>query len=176
MGSKFISLALIGSWWFSGELLISSLCFLSYLLFICRYFIKEIPSEFPCLDTVMQTFEMLLDFGKAKNSHRAAHVFLCFSQVSQHPACLDHSIQARESTWYFLNLSRHLRMENAFSTQNKKYYHIDAIFYRNHGSWIFHNPNTVKTVFSGHPREIDSCLFNRGVRAMEILEPRPLGY
>ena len=36
-------------------------------------------------------------FRKAKNTCLAACVFLRFSQVSQHPACLDHSIQTRES-------------------------------------------------------------------------------
>ena len=127
--------------------------FFKLLFFIC-YFIKDIPGGFPCLDTVIQTVGMLLDFGKAKNTRQADHVFLWFSQVSQHPACVDHSIQAQESTWYFLNLSRHLRMENVFSKQNKEYYHTDVILYRNHGSWIFYNPNTVKPVLSGHPREI----------------------
>ena len=37
---------------------------------------------------------MLLDFRKAKNTRLAARVFLRFSQVSQHPACLDQSIQS----------------------------------------------------------------------------------
>ena len=40
---------------------------------------------------------MLLDFRKAKNTRLAAHVFLRFSQVSQHPGCLDHVIQTRKT-------------------------------------------------------------------------------
>ena len=28
----------------------------------CGYFIKELPNSFPCLDTLIQTLEMLLDF------------------------------------------------------------------------------------------------------------------
>ena len=42
-------------------------------------------------------------FRKAKNTRLAARGFLRFSLVSQHPACLDHSIQTRESIWYFLS-------------------------------------------------------------------------
>ena len=61
----------------------------------CGYFIKELPNGFPCLNTLIQTLGMLLDFRKAKNTRLAARVFLCFSQVSQHPACLVHVIQ----TW-----------------------------------------------------------------------------
>ena len=102
--------------------------------FICRYFIKEIPSGFPCLDTVIQTLRMLLYFGKAKNTPQVAHIFLCFSQVSQHPAGLDHSIQTRESIWYYLNLRSHLVRGNVLLMQNKEYYHTAVIFYRNHGS------------------------------------------
>ena len=66
-------------------------------IFICRSFIKETPNGFPCLDTVIQTLGMLLDFRRAKNTRPAARVFLHFS------ACLDHSIQIRESIWYFLS-------------------------------------------------------------------------
>ena len=46
---------------------------------------------------------MLLDFRKTEHTRLVARIFLRFSQVSQHPACLDHSIQTRESIWYFLN-------------------------------------------------------------------------
>ena len=35
----------------------------------------------------------------------AARAFLHFFQVSQHPVCLDHSIQTRGSIWYFLNVT-----------------------------------------------------------------------
>ena len=106
------------------------------------------------MDTVIQALRMLLDFGKAKNTPQVAHVFLRFSQVSQYPACLDHSIQTRESIWYYLNLSRHLGMGNILSMQNKKYCRTAVIFYRNHGNGIFHNPNKVKPVLGGHPWEI----------------------
>ena len=34
----------------------------------CGYFIKELPNGFPCLDNVIQTLGMLLDFRKAKNT------------------------------------------------------------------------------------------------------------
>ena len=46
------------------------------------YFIKEIPSDFLCLDALFQTLGMLLDFRKAKNTRLAACVFLPFTQVS----------------------------------------------------------------------------------------------
>ena len=48
---------------------------------------------------------MLLDFRKAKNTRLATHVFFffCFSQVSQHPACLDQSIQTRKTIRYFFD-------------------------------------------------------------------------
>ena len=49
----------------------------------CGYFIKEIPNGFLCLDTLIQTLGMLLDFRKAKNTRLAARIlFLRFSQVS----------------------------------------------------------------------------------------------
>ena len=55
-----------------------------------RFTIKELPNGFPCLDTLIQILGMLLvDFRKAENSRLEARVFLRFSQVSQHPACLD---------------------------------------------------------------------------------------
>ena len=101
-GSMFLSLALIGSWWFSEGLLTSSLCLSSWLLFICHYFITEIPNGFPCLHTVIR---------KAKNTRQAARVFVRFSQVSQDSASLDHSIQTRESIWYFLNDYRAQKIE-----------------------------------------------------------------
>ena len=41
--------------------------------------------------------------GKLKTLTKRLMCFLRFSQVSQHPTCLDHSIQTRESIWYFLN-------------------------------------------------------------------------
>ena len=56
----------------------------------CGYFLKEIFNGFLCLDTLIQTLGKLLNFRKAKNTRLAARVFLRFSQVSQHPACLDH--------------------------------------------------------------------------------------
>ena len=56
----------------------------------------------PCPDTVIQTFGVLLDFQKAKNTHLEACVFLHLSQVSQHPMCLDHSNQTWESILYFV--------------------------------------------------------------------------
>ena len=50
----------------------------------CGYFIKEIPNGFPCLDTLIQTLGMWLDFRKAKNTRLVARVFfLRFSTVSQ---------------------------------------------------------------------------------------------
>ena len=67
----------------------------------CGYFIKEIPNGSLCLDNVIQTLGMLLDFRKAKNTRLAARVFLRFSQVSQHPACLDHFFQTRKTIRYF---------------------------------------------------------------------------
>ena len=49
----------------------------------CGYFIKEIPHGFLCLDTLIQTLGMLLDFRKAKNTRLADRVFFKpFSQVS----------------------------------------------------------------------------------------------
>ena len=42
----------------------------------CGYFIKEIPDGFPCLDNVIQTLGMLLDFRKTKNICLAPRVFL----------------------------------------------------------------------------------------------------
>ena len=62
----------------------------------CGYFIKELPNGFPCLDNVIQTLEMLLDFRKAKNTRLAACVFLRFSTVSQ-----DHVIQTWKTIMYF---------------------------------------------------------------------------
>ena len=44
-----------------------------------------------------------LDFRKAKNTRLAARVFLRFAQVSQHPRCLDQSIQTRKTIWYFFS-------------------------------------------------------------------------
>ena len=61
------------------------------------YFIKELPNGFLCLDNVIQTLGMLLDFRKAKNTRLAACVFLRFSTVSLHPAYLDHVIQTRKT-------------------------------------------------------------------------------
>ena len=58
----------------------------------CGYFIKELPNGFLCLDTLIQTLGMLLDFRKPKKTRLTARVFLRFSQVSQHPACLDRNI------------------------------------------------------------------------------------
>lgn len=58
------------------------------------YFIKELPTEFMCLDTVIETAGMLLNFQKPKNN--------CFSQVLQHVLCFDHSIQTQKSSWYSL--------------------------------------------------------------------------
>ena len=40
------------------------------------YLIKEIPNGFLCLDTLIHTRRMLLDFWKAKNTRVAARVFL----------------------------------------------------------------------------------------------------
>ena len=74
----------------------------------CGYFIKELPNGFPCLDNVIQTFGMLLDFRKAKNTRLAACVFLRFSTVSQHPACLNHVIQTRKTIRYFFKPSSHI--------------------------------------------------------------------
>ena len=72
----------------------------------CGYFIKELlPNGFPCLDNVIQTLGMLLDFRKAKNTRLAARVFVRFFTVSQHPACLDHVIQTRKTVRYFFNLN-----------------------------------------------------------------------
>ena len=45
------------------------------------------------------------NFRKAKNTRVAARGFLRFSQVSQHPACLDQSIQTRKTIRYFFNLN-----------------------------------------------------------------------
>ena len=56
-------------------------------------------------NNMIKTSDMQYDFQKAKNTVPAARVFLRFSQVSQHPACLDHSIQTREPIWYFLPLA-----------------------------------------------------------------------
>ena len=48
------------------------------------HFIKDSPNGLPCLDNVIQTLGMLLDFRKAKNTRQAdGVVFLRFSQVSQ---------------------------------------------------------------------------------------------
>ena len=44
-------------------------------------------------------------FEKLKTLSQWLVFFSRFSQVSQHPACLDHSIPTRESIWYFLHLS-----------------------------------------------------------------------
>ena len=37
--------------------------------------VKEIPNGFPCLDILIQTRGMLLEFRKAKNTRLAARVF-----------------------------------------------------------------------------------------------------
>ena len=48
-------------------------------------------------------------FEKLKNTRLSARVFLRFSQVSQHPACLDHVIQTRKPIRYFLKIILILR-------------------------------------------------------------------
>ena len=70
------------------------------------YFIKELPNSFLCLDNVIQTLGMLLDFQKAKNTRLAARVFLRFSAVLQHPVHLDHVIQTRKTIRYNISLIR----------------------------------------------------------------------
>ena len=58
------------------------------------------------MDTLIQTLGMLLETFAAKNTRLAARVFfLRFSQVSQHPACLDQSIQTRKTIRYFFNIA-----------------------------------------------------------------------
>ena len=58
--------------------------------------------------TICTLFKQFVHFGrgstseKAENTRLAARVFLCFSEVSQHPACLGRNIQNRESIWRFL--------------------------------------------------------------------------
>ena len=74
LDSIFLSLAMIGSW-FSEDLLTSSLFLLSQLIFICSYFTKEIPNGFPCLDTLIETLGMLLDFRKVKNTRLRGSCF-----------------------------------------------------------------------------------------------------
>ena len=49
--------------------------------FTCHYFVKEIPNGFPCLDTVIQTLGMLLNFQKAKKTCLMAHVFYSFVSI-----------------------------------------------------------------------------------------------
>ena len=60
------------------------------------------------MDTLIQTIGMLLDFRKAK-TRLAAPVFLRFSQVSQHPVCLDQIIQTRKTIRYFINVPHYTR-------------------------------------------------------------------
>ena len=63
-----------------------------------------------CLDTLIQTLGVLLDFRKGKTTRLVARVFLTLiSQVSQHPACLDQSIQTRKTNWYFFNHGARLK-------------------------------------------------------------------
>ena len=54
------------------------------------------------LDIFRKKLVIILKLRKAKNARLAARVFLRFSHVSQHPACLDYNIQTRETIWYFL--------------------------------------------------------------------------
>ena len=96
----------------------------------CGYFVKELPNGFPCLDDVIQTLGMLLDFRKAKNTHVAARVFLRFSTVSQHPACLDHVIQTQKTTRYFFNPSIYVGNNNRCNV-NKIKLIIDFYFVTN---------------------------------------------
>ena len=60
------------------------------------------PNGYPCLDTVIQTLGMSLDFRQAQNTRLAVRVFLSFFQVSPNLACLNHSIRTRESIWYLV--------------------------------------------------------------------------
>ena len=78
----------------------------------CGYFIKELPNGFLCLDNVIQTLVMLLDFRKAKNTRLAARVFLRFSTVLQHPAFSNHVIQTRKTIRHFFNTTRALNGEH----------------------------------------------------------------
>ena len=39
-----------------------------------RYLIKQISKNFPCLDTLIQTLEMLLDFLKAKKTLKSRNI------------------------------------------------------------------------------------------------------
>ena len=84
----------------------------------CGYFIKELPNGFLCLDSVIQTLGMLLDFRKAKTTRLVARVFLRFSQISQHPACLDHSIQTRKTIWSFFSPNVRLTSDAAVCREN----------------------------------------------------------
>ena len=65
----------------------------------CHLSLWEEPGENPRLSA--ETF----DFRKAKNTRLAARVFLRFSQVLQHPKCLDQSIQTRKTIRYFFNIT-----------------------------------------------------------------------
>ena len=47
-------------------------------MYAMRVLIGQYPHGFPCLDTVIQTLEMLLDFRKAP---------ALFCYVLRHPAC-----------------------------------------------------------------------------------------
>lgn len=101
--SFFLSLFLISSWWFFGELFTSPVLI---KLTFHPYFIKGIPSGFSCLDIVIQILGMLLDFLKAKNIRLVARVFFRVFYGWKHPACLDTVIQTRISIWYFSNERR----------------------------------------------------------------------
>ena len=50
----------------------------------CGYFIKELPNGFPCLDNVIQTLGMLLDFRKAKNTRLVSSGSRNIPRVSKH--------------------------------------------------------------------------------------------
>ena len=86
-----------------GRIAYFIIVFIGLTAFRLSLFYKRNTKWIPLFDAVIQTLGMLLDFRKAKNTRLVTRVFLRFSQVSRHPACLNHSVQTRECIWHFLN-------------------------------------------------------------------------
>ena len=124
-GSIFLSSSLIGSWSFSGELLTSSLGLFKLTAIRLSLFYERNTKWIPLFEYWdPNTLDVARLLKSQKHSpSRWCFFFLHFSQVSQHPACLDHSIQIRESIWYFLSGYQNLKISLMF--YNDRFSSID---------------------------------------------------
>ena len=73
----------------------------------CGYFIKEIPNGFLCLDTLIQTLGMLLDFQMDKKHKPSGSCFFTLFESLAISSVFGSQYPARKTICYFFNPSEH---------------------------------------------------------------------